>query len=163
MKRLLYVVQATQFLEVMIVQSLYTQRNSVHPGVSECAELVRLDGTGIGLKGDFHVIPQSPELGDPVDDSPDRVWIHQARCSASEENRTDDAVWQFFCIPVHFRQVGVTPPVMVDELGDVTVEVAIGTLRLTKGPMNIDPEAAGLPVFSQKGRLPALRLPARGG
>jgi len=51
--------------------------------------------------------------------------------------------------PAQFGQIGSNPGVLVDFGRDMAVEIAIRAFRLTKWPVDIEPEPSVAPIFSQ--------------
>ena len=147
-------VYATESLKVLIVKCLDSHGNPAHACFSIGFEATRLNGPRIGFKGNFQIIGARPVLSDPVQNTMNHIRVHQAGRPTTKEDRGQNAALRQFGIAVDFGQIGAEPAGLINLPGDVTIEIAIGAFGLTEGPVQIDGEAALLPIFSQNSQQP---------
>ena len=144
--RLRGAVQSPQAPQRSIIKRLYSHGNPVHPASAEGAEPARLDRGRVGLKGDLEIIGDRPQPADLVDHGRHGVGIHQAGRAAAEEHAAQHPARGQSGAAAQFRQIGAPPAVMVDRGGDMRVEVAIGAFGGAERPVQVQAEAARLPV-----------------
>ena len=100
---------------------------------------------------------------DRADDVCNDIGIHQTGRAAAEEDRVKYAARCLIGSALKLGKIGIPPSGLVDLAANVAVKVAIGTFRLAKWPMDIEAEAALLPIFSQNSPQSVSQRHPRGG
>ena len=133
----------------VVVKRLNAKRKPVYPSGPEVGEAARFDRGGIGFESDLDVIGQAGHIGQAIEHCRHSRRHHQRRRAAAKEDAAERPAldrWQLLPGVGEFTQVGGLPALLVDcsgkagTWGNVAVEIAVGTLSQTKGPVDVGRE-----------------------
>ena len=120
------------------VQALDPERDAVDAGGAEGAEPSRLDAGRVGLERDLEVGRRVEQPGRVCDQVGDGGRVHQARRTATEEDRAERPPSQPRRLPRQLGPQRAGEPGLVDAVAHVAVEVAIGALGQAERPVDIE-------------------------
>ncbi len=139
--RLATTVNATDFAEHAVIETLYADGQAIDPGRAELAETTLFNGAGIGLQRDFHIRLAAQTRADAGEQTVNGFRRKQARRAATDENAADDA-------PPHRRQFQVEiSQERIDVLtfgesrtGLMRIEIAIRAFTHAPGNVHVECE-----------------------
>ncbi len=94
---------AAQRFQIIFIQRLHANGNTVHPRRAIAPEIFGLDTCWIGLKGNFNRICNGPKLRDLVNDFRNSGRRHERRRAAAKENAAHLAARRDVGKPFQFR------------------------------------------------------------
>src|SRR5205823_4293522 len=106
----------------------------------ECREAPGLDAGRIGLQGDLDVVGRLEQAARVRDQCRDGVRLHQARCTATKEDRAQPPSAKPGGLPCQLPLEGGAETGLRDALAHVRVEVAIRALGQAERPVDIERE-----------------------
>src|SRR5690606_36938976 len=120
--------------ERRVVERLHAERDAVDPGCAKRAEALRLARGRVGLEGDLEIGRRGKASGGTLDHRRDRLWRHERRGAAAEEDRAQRTRPDLVGMAVDLGDERARPAGMVDRAADVAVEVAVRALRPAERP-----------------------------
>ena len=148
-------VQSAKPPKVIVAKRLYPHRHPVDPGVGIALEPHRLDRGRVRLERDFRIVRHRPCRAHLAEDRRHEVGGHEAWCSPAEEYRAQNATTCFDAEALDLGKVGTTPAEFVDLCRDMAVEIAVRTLRLAEGPVDVEAESGRRPGVRRQAPSPA--------
>ena len=163
---------APQSLEIGVIHGLHTKRNPIHTRRAITAKTFGLDAGRIGFERHLRIRRHRPRLPDRIEQGRNRLWRHQRRRAATEEDARDHTLRREVA---HMCDLAPEPgdiTRLIDRrMPDMAVEITVGALRRAEGPVQIDAEAGvtgrmldhadGLLESRDFGNMPVARHAAR--
>ena len=137
-QRLVRRMLAAEELERSGIERLHAQGHAIDARFGQGREPGGLDRGRVGFQGDLDLRRAIPQRLGAGDHGIHGLGRHQRRRAAAEEDRFDPAAWRLASGVLELCQQRFAPASLFDAVADMTVEVAIGALRLAERPMDVD-------------------------
>ena len=109
------------------IQTLNANRYAVDASRAKVSQTAGLDAGWIGFQGNFQVVCWIEPAHCVLKQAGNGRWIHQARSTPTEEDRSQSPTTKTGCLCLQFLSQSLAEAGLIDSVPNMRVEVAIGT------------------------------------